>query len=198
LLSINISLYAIAFPFVYYVTGLSFVLLFFFLQFFRNPDRVIAVNKNHILSPADGKVVVIEETEEQEYFKDKRIQISIFMSPINVHANKHPTSGIVTYSQYHKGKYLMAWNPKSSTENERHTIVIKNNKIELLVRQIAGFVARRIVNYLKVNEEVEQGKELGFIKFGSRVDILLPPQINVNVKLGDQVKAGITILAQLN
>ncbi|MGY0408354.1 MAG: phosphatidylserine decarboxylase family protein [Polaribacter sp.] len=167
------------------------------LQFFRNPKRITALDKNTIVAPVDGKVVVIEEVEEPEYFKDKRIQVSIFMSPINVHVTRYAISGIVKYSKYHPGKYLVAWHPKASTDNERTTIVLKNNSFgEILYRQIAGALAKRIVNYAKVGNEVVQGTDAGFIKFGSRVDLFLPLKTKLNVKLGDKVKGGIQVIAQ--
>lgn len=176
---------------------LSAFILITLLQFFRNPKRTISSNEEHILCPADGKVVVIEETEETEYFRDRRLQISIFMSPINVHINRNPVSGIVKYFKYHPGKYLMAWNPKSSTLNERTTTVVESNGTEILFRQIAGAMARRIVWYVNEGQSVEQGKEFGFIKFGSRVDVFLPIGSKVDVKLGDVVKGGITVLGEL-
>src|SRR5579863_3336951 len=159
------------------------------IQFFRNPKRTTPKNPNHIIAPADGKVVVIEEVEEPEYFKDKRRQVSIFMSPLNVHINRFPVGGTVTYVKYHPGLYLVAWHPKSSTENERTTVVVKTdtNK-EVLFRQIAGAVARRIVYYCKNGDKAVQGSEMGFIKFGSRVDILLPLTAKVTAKLNDMVK----------
>lgn len=175
------------------------VTLFFFLfivSFFRIPRRVTPKNEHAIYSPCDGKVVVIEEIVDEEYFKDKRIQLSVFMSPANVHVNLNPIAGDVNYSQYHKGKYLVAWNPKSSTENERHSVVLSNDRIVILVKQIAGAVAKRIVNYLQPGQKVEQGGELGFIKFGSRVDILLPVGTKINVKLNEVVKGGVTVLAE--
>ncbi len=176
---------------------LSAFLLITVLQFFRNPSRKISVNEKNILSPADGKVVVIEEVFEGEYFKDKRIQVSVFMSPINVHVNRYPLSGKISYYKYHPGKYLVAWHPKSSTENERTTVVVKNeNGTEILFRQIAGALARRIVFYGKENETVKQGEQCGFIKFGSRVDILLPVGTKINAKLNDVVKGGITSIAE--
>lgn len=168
------------------------------LQFFRNPTRRISLQEAQILCPADGKVVVIEETEETEYFKDRRIQVSIFMSPINVHINRNPVSGVVKYFKYHPGKYLMAWNPKSSTLNERTTTVVDTNGVEILFRQIAGALARRIVWYVSEGKSVEQGKEFGFIKFGSRVDVFLPLGSKVNVNIGDKVKGGITVLGELD
>lgn len=167
---------------------------YFFLQFFRNPERKTPDNPNAIIAPADGKIVVIEETLESEYFHDKRIQISIFMSPLNVHINRNPVNGKVKYMQYHPGKYLVAWHPKSSTENERNTVVIGNEKADVLIRQIAGKVARRIVCYLRNDEIVKSGSELGFIKFGSRVDIFLPVNIKIEVKLDQAVIGGETIL----
>jgi phosphatidylserine decarboxylase len=174
---------------------LTLVLVLFIISFFRIPNRKLTVNPTEIICPADGKVVVIEETEEIEYFKDKRIQVSIFMSPANVHVNRNPISGEVKYSQYHEGKYLVAWHPKSSTENERHSVVLANDKTTILVKQIAGALARRIVNYLSVGQKVEQGNELGFIKFGSRVDVLLPLGTMVNVRIGQDVQGGVTVLA---
>jgi phosphatidylserine decarboxylase len=177
---------------------LSIILVAFWLfivSFFRIPDRNFTYDENAIVSPADGKVVVIEETFDTEYFNEKRLQISVFMSPANVHVNRYPFSGKVLYSKYHKGKYLVAWDPKSSTENERHSIVLQNNKATVLVKQIAGALAKRIMNYAKVDEQVEQNTELGFIKFGSRVDLLLPLDTKVNVKIGDSVKNGVSVLA---
>jgi phosphatidylserine decarboxylase len=174
---------------------LTIVVWLFIVSFFRIPKRQLAIGEHTVLCPADGKVVVIEDAYDDEYFKDKRLQISIFMSPANVHQNRNPVSGEVVYNQYHRGKYLVAWHPKSSTENERHTIVIKNQNAEILVKQIAGAVARRIINYLKVGQRVEQGEEMGFIKFGSRVDVLLPVGTKVNVKLNQSVIGGITVLA---
>jgi phosphatidylserine decarboxylase len=167
----------------------------FIVSFFRIPSRDFTCDENAIVSPADGKVVVIEETIDTEYFNEKRLQISVFMSPANVHVNRYPFSGKVLYSKYHNGKYLVAWDPKSSTENERHSIVLENAKATVLVKQIAGALAKRIVNYAKVDESVSQNAELGFIKFGSRVDLLLPIGTKVNVKIGDQVKNGISVLA---
>lgn len=172
-------------------------LLLFLISFFRVPARQLTSGDGLIISPADGKVVVIEEIVDEEYFKDKRLQVSVFMSPANVHQNRTPLSGEVVYSQYHKGKYLVAWNPKSSTENERHSVVIRNPKAEILVKQIAGALAKRIINYLQVGEKVEQSAEMGFIKFGSRVDILLPPNAEIKVKLNEMVKGGVTVLAKL-
>jgi phosphatidylserine decarboxylase len=172
-------------------------LLLFLISFFRIPNRKLTINDNLIIAPADGKVVVIEETFDEEYFKTKRLQVSIFMSPANVHVNRNPVTGEVVYSQYHKGKYLVAWNPKSSTENERHSVVLKKNNTEILVKQIAGALAKRIVNYLKVGQKAEQTNEMGFIKFGSRVDLLLPVGTKLNVELNQAVKGGVTIIAEL-
>lgn len=170
----------------------------FIISFFRVPSRQLVMGEDTVVCPADGKVVVIEEAHDSEYFNDKRLQISIFMSPANVHQNRNPVSGEVVYNQYHKGKYLVAWHPKSSTENERHTVVIKNQNGEVLVKQIAGAVARRIVNYLKVGQRVDQGAEMGFIKFGSRVDVLLPVGTKVEVQLNQLVIGGITVLARFD
>jgi phosphatidylserine decarboxylase len=172
-------------------------LLLFLISFFRIPNRVLTVQDGSIIAPADGKVVVIEEVTDPEYFHDKRLQVSIFMSPANVHVNRNPLSGEVVYNQYHKGKYLVAWHPKSSTENERHSVVIKNGNTEILVKQIAGALAKRIVNYLQVGQKVSQTAEMGFIKFGSRVDLLLPVGTKVNVALNQVVLGGVTIIATL-
>ena len=168
----------------------------FIISFFRLPKRNHTFDENAIIAPADGKVVVIEETIDEEYFHEKRLQVSVFMSPANVHVNRNPISGKVLYSKYHKGKYLVAWNPKSSTENERHSVVLSNSSITILVKQIAGALARRIVNYAKVDSDVKQNEELGFIKFGSRVDLLLPTDVKIEVKIGELVKGGVTILAR--
>jgi phosphatidylserine decarboxylase len=176
----------------------SFALFIIVLQFFRNPSRTFVNDNNLVICPADGKVVVIEETTEGEYFKDKRLQVSIFMSPVNVHINRNPISGIVKFFKYHPGKYLAAWNPKSSTENERTTVVVEHaNGTPVLFRQIAGALARRIVWYVKEGDVVEQSKEFGFIKFGSRVDIFLPVGTKINLELNQVVKGGITVLAEL-
>lgn len=176
--------------------ALSAFLLITILQFFRNPSRSIIIHENHIVAPADGKVVVIEEVMENEYFKDKRLQISIFMSPINVHINRYPISGIVKYSKYHPGLFLVAWHPKSSTDNERTTIVVKHkNGQEILFRQIAGAMARRIVNYAKEDDIAAQGSEFGFIKFGSRVDLFLPTTVKVKVQLDQVVTGPQTVIA---
>ncbi len=168
------------------------------LQFFRLPYRKVVRNDAMIFAPCDGKVVVIEQVMENEYFKDKRIQISIFMSPINVHANWYPLGGVVRYVKYHKGKYLVAWDPKSSTENERSTLVVeKENRVSILFRQVAGALAKRIVYYPQVGDIVKQGAEFGFIKFGSRVDIYLPLDAKIKVKIGDKSTGGITTIAEL-
>ena len=166
--------------------------------FFRVPKRDHFLDENSVMAPCDGKVVAIEEVEEPEYFKEKRQLVSIFMSVRNIHVNTNPISGEVKYVKYHPGKYLVAWHPKSSTDNERTTIVIENGEFNVLVRQIAGTVARRIVNYLNEGDEVDQGKELGFIKFGSRVDLYLPLDSKVEVHLKDKVKAGKTVIARFS
>tara|TARA_R110001592_G_scaffold83584_2_gene247506 strand:+ start:905 stop:1561 length:657 start_codon:yes stop_codon:yes gene_type:complete len=177
------------------VIVLGFVVIV--LQFFRNPKRVTNLDDTQIIAPVDGKVVVIEEVEEPEFFKDKRLQISIFMSPINVHVTRYAMSGIIKYSKYHPGKFLVAWHPKSSTENERTTVVIENISFgKILYRQIAGALAKRIVNYAKEGDTVVQGTDAGFIKFGSRVDIYLPIGTKVNVNLGDKVKGGVQVIAE--
>jgi len=175
----------------------TLALLLFIISFFRIPLRNYTISENSVVSPCDGKVVVIEETVDPEYFRDKRIQVSIFMSPANVHVNRNPLSGEVIYNQYHKGKYLVAWHPKSSTENERHSVVIRKNNIEVLVKQIAGALAKRIVNYLEVGQQVKQGEEMGFIKFGSRVDLLLPVGTKINVELNQVVKGGVSVIATI-
>lgn len=177
----------------------SVIFYLLILQFFRNPVFSITKNEKQILAPADGKVVVIEDTEETEYLKGRRKQISIFMSPVNVHVNRMPIGGIISFYRYHAGKYLVAWHPKSSTENERTTVVVKTrNGVEILFRQIAGALARRIKCYVKEGQELEQGEEFGFIKFGSRVDIFLPLDAKVTCKIGDVTKGGRTVIAELN
>ena len=173
----------------------TLALLLFLISFFRIPKRQLSSGDDSIIAPADGKVVTIEEVEADEYFVDRRIQVSIFMSPLNVHVNRNPVSGDVAYSEYHKGKYLVAWHPKSSTENERHTVVYKTKGKELLIKQIAGALAKRIVNYLAAGQQVKQGEEMGFIKFGSRVDVLMPLNAKVQVKIGENVKGGVTVIA---
>ncbi len=175
---------------------LSLFCWLFVISFFRIPNRKLTVDNLKIICPADGKVVVIEETNDPEYFKDNRLQVSIFMSPLNVHVNRNVVSGKVLYSKYHKGKYLVAWDPKSSTDNERHSVVYEVEGKEILVKQIAGAVARRIVNYLSPGMVVQQGEEMGFIKFGSRVDVLLPPNAKVLVQQGQIVQGGVTVLAE--
>ncbi len=178
--------------------GGSLIFYLIILQFFRNPLFTVSKNEKYVLAPADGKVVVIEETEETEYFKSKRKQISIFMSPINVHVNRMPVGGSIIYFKYHPGKYLVAWHPKSSTENERTTVVAKmKNGTEVLFRQIAGALARRIKCYVKEGISLEQGQEFGFIKFGSRVDIFLPLNAVVKVSIGDVTQGGRTVIAEL-
>ena len=193
------------FHFIFRINLLDFILmmagaifLLFVIQFFRDPRRYPPIHPDYILSPADGKVVVIEETHETEYLNQNCRQISIFMSPLNVHINRLPISGKVNYIKYHPGKYLVAWHPKSSTENERTTFVVQTQDgIQVLFRQIAGAMARRIRYYIKEGQPVEQGNEFGFIKFGSRVDIFIPLSAEIKIKLGDQVKGGESILAEL-
>ena len=182
----------------WYAAGLSGGLFLLVLQFFRNPRRTIPAPDNTIVyAPADGKVVVIEAVEEPEYFQSKRLQVSIFMSPLNVHVNRNPIGGKIAYLKYHPGKYLVAWHPKSSTENERTTVVIRNGQVELLLRQIAGAMAKRIKNYLHVGDEVVQGSEMGFITFGSRVDLFLPLDAVIEVQIGQNVKGNLTEIARL-
>ena len=172
------------------------IMLGLVLQFFRNPKITVNKNENHILSAVDGKVVIIKEVFEPEFFKEKKLQVSIFMSPLNVHVTRYPTSGDIIFSKYHPGAYLVAWHPKSSTKNERTTIVLQNKVFgKILYRQIAGALARRIVNYAKVGDLAEQGKDAGFIKFGSRVDLFLPIGTKLNVKLNQKIKGGITVIA---
>jgi len=197
--AINIfSFYYISFPspvLSWIIFIATFGLLIFIISFFRIPKRKLTVQENTIVAPADGKVVAIEEVQADEYFTDRRIQVSIFMSPLNVHINRNPVSGTVAHSKYHKGKYLVAWHPKSSTENERHTVVYRTNSKEVLVKQIAGALAKRIVNYLQPGQQVKQADEMGFIKFGSRVDLLLPLDAKVQVKIGDKPQGGVTVVA---
>jgi len=176
------------------ITAVLFLLV---VQFFRNPQRKTVINDSTIVSPVDGKVVVIEEVFEKEFFKEKRLQVSVFMSPINVHVTRYPVNGVVTYSKYHPGKYLVAWHPKSSEENERTTVVVKNKAFgEILYRQVAGALAKRIVNYAKVNDKAVQGDDSGFIKFGSRVDLYLPLNTKLNIKLNEKVKGGVSVIAK--
>ena len=173
------------------------VVIVLILQFFRNPKRHTHQNDRHVIAPVDGKVVVIEEVEETEYFKEKRLQVSIFMSPVNVHVTRYPISGAVLFSKYHPGKYLVAWHPKASTDNERTTIVVENKTFgKVLYRQIAGALARRIINYAKEGQTVTQGTDAGFIKFGSRVDLFLPLETKLKVKLNQKVKGGECIIAE--
>ena len=179
------------------VAAVSLLFWIFILSFFRIPSRKLTIQDNVIIAPADGEVVVIEEVQADEYFLDRRIQVSIFMSPLNVHVNRNPVSGEVVYSQYHPGKYLVAWHPKSSTENERHSVVYRTQGKEILVKQIAGALAKRIVNYLQPGQTVKQTEEMGFIKFGSRVDLLLPLDAKIQVKMGDKPKGGVTVIATL-
>ncbi|MFT7252184.1 MAG: phosphatidylserine decarboxylase [Flavobacterium sp.] len=175
----------------------AIVILILVLQFFRNPKRDVDNSDNHIIAPVDGKVVVIEEVFEPEYFKDKRVMVSIFMSPINVHVTRYALNGIVKYSKYHPGKYLVAWHPKASEENERTTVVIENRVYgEIMYRQIAGALARRIVNYAEIGMRVVQGKDAGFIKFGSRVDLYFPIGTPIDVKLGQKAIGGVTVLTK--
>lgn len=198
------GLTALAFTFIEYtwlnyLIALTFLVFFvLFLQFFRNPKRNTVLNVDHVIAPADGKVVVIEEVEEPEFFKDKRIQVSIFMSPLNVHVNRNPMSGMVKYFKYHPGKYLVAWHPKSSTDNERTTTVIEDSKgRSVLFRQIAGAVARRIRWYVKEGDNAIQGSEMGFIKFGSRIDLFLPLDAKIEVKIDDVTRGGETVVASI-
>ncbi|HZW63262.1 MAG TPA: phosphatidylserine decarboxylase family protein [Flavobacteriaceae bacterium] len=182
-------------------TGIQIVvllLLILILQFFRNPKRMLSLDEKHVVSPVDGKVVVIEEVEETEFFKDKRIQVSVFMSPVNVHVTRYPIGGKVIFSKYHPGKYLVAWHPKASEENERTTVVVENPTFgKVLYRQIAGALAKRIVNYAIVNENVSQGADSGFIKFGSRVDLFLPLNTKIKVKLNQKVRGGETVISEM-
>jgi phosphatidylserine decarboxylase len=185
------------YPILGWIVGIGIVgLLIFILSFFRIPSRTHTEDDDVIVAPCDGTVVVIEEVQPDEYFTDRRLQLSIFMSPLNVHVNRNPVSGEVLYSQYHKGKYLVAWHPKSSTDNERHSVVYKHRGKEVLVKQIAGALAKRIVNYLKPGDTVKQGGEMGFIKFGSRVDLLLPLDTKIEVKINQNVKGGVTVLGK--
>ncbi|HIB37323.1 phosphatidylserine decarboxylase family protein [Mesonia sp.] len=180
------------------ILAASIIMFLLILQFFRNPKRQTVVSDHNIVAPVDGKVVVIEEVFEKEYFKEKRLQVSVFMSPINVHVTRHPINGEVVFSKYHPGKYLVAWHPKASEENERTTVVVKNDAVgEVLYRQIAGALAKRIVNYAKEGQEVVQGSDSGFIKFGSRVDVFLPIGTKLEVELNQKVKGGLTVIANV-
>ncbi len=193
-----IVVYSLPIFYTFLILPVSLVMLILVLQFFRVPTRAVTLTENVVVAPADGKVVVIEETVETEYFKDKRIQISIFMSPLNVHVNWYPISGLVKYFKYHKGKYLVAWHPKSSTDNERSTVVVESNSgIPVLFRQIAGAVARRIVCYAKEGTTVNQSSEFGFIKFGSRVDVFLPVGSEIDVQIDQMVRGSQTVIAKL-
>jgi phosphatidylserine decarboxylase len=193
---ISFTFFNVSQPWVAFVIFIVTLGVFLFLvSFFRIPNRTLTINGDQIICPADGKVVVIEEVIDSEYFKDKRIQLSVFMSPANVHVNRNPVDGEVVYNQYHKGKYLVAWHPKSSTENERWSVVVKNPHGELLYKQIAGALAKRICNYTNVGQQVKQTDEYGFIKFGSRVDLLLPLTAKIHVELNQVVKGGVTVLA---
>ena len=174
---------------------ITLLLLILVISFFRIPKRRYTIDDNAIIAPADGKIVAIEEIQADEYFTDRRLQVSIFMSPLNVHVNRNPVNGEVVYSQYHKGKYLVAWHPKSSTENERHSVVYRKEGKEILVKQIAGAVAKRISNYLQTGQPAQQSAEMGFIRFGSRVDLLLPLDARIHVKIGDKPKGGVTVIA---
>ena len=196
LLSLNYTITYFGIVWLNNITHISSIIFFLLiLQFFRNPIRKVTASENEVVAPADGKVVVIEEVEETEYFKDKRIQVSIFMSPINVHVNRYPINGKVQYVKYHPGKYLFAWHPKSSTKNERTSIVVENDKIAVLFRQIAGALARRIVMYSKENDIANKGDDFGFIKFGSRVDLFFPLGTKIEVELNQEVKGNKTIIA---
>jgi phosphatidylserine decarboxylase len=204
----NILIYLLIFNGILYFLSINEYILYFFylvsivffalvLYFFRNPERLVKADENCIYAPADGKVVVIEQTNEDEYFKDARIQVSVFMSPLNVHVNRMPVSGEVKYFKYHPGDFLVAWHPKSSTENERTTVVVESVKgPQILLRQIAGAVARRIVCYAKDVKSFKQGEDYGFIKFGSRVDIFLPIGTKIDVKIGDVVRGNETVIAR--
>ena len=203
ILLIIVNLLAHTFIFTYWIRIAiligSILLFFLIIQFFRNPKRETELNDAHVVAPVDGKVVVIEEVFEKEYFKNKRLMVSVFMSPINVHVTRHPVGGVVKYSKYHPGKYLVAWHPKASEENERTTVVVENGVTgEVLYRQIAGALAKRIVNYAKEGEEVTQGSDSGFIKFGSRVDVFLPLGTPLEVKLNQKVKGGISLIAKVS
>lgn len=182
----------------YLLLALIIGFLIIILQFFRNPKRNTLLNNHSVVSPVDGKVVVIEEVYEPEYFKDKRLQVSVFMSPINVHVTRYPISGKIAYSKYHPGKYLVAWHPKASEENERTTVVVDSETYgKVLYRQIAGALAKRIVNYAVVDQEAQQGADSGFIKFGSRVDLYLPLDTNIKVQLNQKVRGGESIIAEM-
>ena len=198
LLLVGVAVYLLFPRVIWWYVTLAVLLLGFVAYFFRNPNRdVLLTSETVVLAPADGRVVVIEETEEREYFKDRRLQVSIFMSPTNVHVNRSPITGVVNYFRYHQGKYLVAWHPKSSEQNERTTVVIGNSHAEILLRQIAGAMAKRIVSYMDEGARVEQGVDIGFIKFGSRVDLFLPVGTKLEVALGDKVKGNVDVIARL-
>jgi phosphatidylserine decarboxylase len=198
LLVLNFVVFQVFPAAVWLLGAVSLVFFGFILHFFRNPNREILIPDSGVIyAPADGKVVVIEETYEGEYFKDQRVQVSIFMSPTNVHVNRNPMSGTINYFRYHTGKYLVAWHPKSSTENERTTVVIGNGGTEIMLRQIAGALAKRIVAYVHEGDHVLQGKDMGFIKFGSRVDIYLPLGTPIHVKIGEKTVGNRTIIAKI-
>ncbi len=197
-LVLGFLIYLLAPRFIWPYTFTAVFLLAFLGYFFRNPRREVLIHNNDlILAPADGRVVVIEEADEREYFQDRRLQVSIFMSPTNVHVNRSPIGGTVNYCRYHAGKYLVAWHPKSSEQNERTTVVIDNGRSEVLLRQIAGAMAKRIVSYFEVGQIVEQGADIGFIKFGSRVDLFLPLSTRLEVEVGDKVKGNVTVVGRL-
>jgi phosphatidylserine decarboxylase len=197
--ALNIANFSYLFPLSTIAAWIVFVItvafFLFIVSFFRMPTRTLTINDAAIIAPADGKVVVIEEVQPDEFYTEKRIQLSVFMSPANVHVNRVPVAGKIIYNQYHPGKYLVAWHPKSSTDNERWSVVIENAKGTILCKQIAGALARRICNYTKVEDQFTQGGEYGFMKFGSRVDLLLPVNATIHVKIGDVVKGGVTVLA---
>ena len=197
--ALNIANFSYLFPLSTLAAWIVFVItvafFLFIVSFFRMPTRTLTINDAAIIAPADGKVVVIEEVQPDEFYTEKRIQLSVFMSPANVHVNRVPVAGKIIYNKYHPGKYLVAWHPKSSTDNERWSVVIENAKGTILCKQIAGALARRICNYTKVEDQFTQGSEYGFIKFGSRVDLLLPVNATIHAKIGDVVKGGVTVLA---
>jgi phosphatidylserine decarboxylase len=194
----NFSTLSSNFPIISWILFLAtFGVFIFLISFFRIPNRKLTLDNGKVIAPADGQVVVIEEITDNEYFNDKRLQVSIFMSPLNVHVNRAPISGEILYNKYHPGKFLVAWNPKSSTDNERHSIVIKDHKgNHILVKQIAGALARRIVNYMQIGQLINQTNEIGFIKFGSRVDLLLPIETKLLVNIGEKVQGGVTVIAE--
>lgn len=198
LIVVGLGIYLVAARYIWAYVALAVFVFGFLAYFFRNPTReVLLTNDSVVLAPADGRVVVIEEASEREYFNDRRVQVSIFMSPTNVHVNRAPLGGIINYFRYHPGKYLVAWHPKSSEQNERTTVVIGNGQQEVLLRQIAGAMAKRIVSYFDEGDAVEQGADIGFIKFGSRVDLFLPLDARLEVEVGDKVKGNVTVVARL-